>query len=254
VIAVSEADSISDVLQALGLRLTGGNPLTIKKRIAELGLSTGHFQRKRQKEGRESTHARPSPEGVFVYPSRKKSGNIAKFILRWGLKPYSCEQCGNEGKHNSKPLRLQLDHIDGDTANNTLSNLRFLCPNCHSQTETFAGRSASSKRRKLILSKWEECRDLGEVIAKCGLRPKTVRSILAAHGIEVPKMTPPKKFKIEWPSIEELTRLVWEAPVTHVARDLGVSGTSVKNHCSAVGVPVPPRGYWAKKYAEQIEA
>ena len=39
------------------------------------------------------------------------------------------------------PLTLAVDHIDGDFHNNEPSNVRFLCPNCHSQTENFAGRS-----------------------------------------------------------------------------------------------------------------
>ena len=38
-------------------------------------------------------------------------------------------------------LQLVIDHIDGDYHNNEASNLRFLCPNCHAQTESFAGRS-----------------------------------------------------------------------------------------------------------------
>jgi 5-methylcytosine-specific restriction endonuclease McrA len=40
-------------------------------------------------------------------------------------------------EHNGKPITLQIDHIDGDRENNTFENLRFICPNCHSQTETW---------------------------------------------------------------------------------------------------------------------
>ena len=39
------------------------------------------------------------------------------------------------------PLRLEVDHIDGDYHNNLAENLRFLCPNCHTQTDNFSGRS-----------------------------------------------------------------------------------------------------------------
>lgn len=42
---------------------------------------------------------------------------------------------------NGKPLMLQLDHIDGNHQNHVISNLRFICPNCHSQTETFSGKN-----------------------------------------------------------------------------------------------------------------
>jgi transposase-like protein len=60
-------------------------------------------------------------------------------------KPYECVFCGNTGKHNNLPLKLQVDHIDGNNSNNILDNLRFLCPNCHSQTSTYSGKNAKFK-------------------------------------------------------------------------------------------------------------
>lgn len=54
---------------------------------------------------------------------------------------YACARCGNEATWLGEPLTLDVDHIDGDLHNNTLENLRFLCPNCHRLTPNFAGRS-----------------------------------------------------------------------------------------------------------------
>lgn len=53
-----------------------------------------------------------------------------------------CEECGISSTWNNKFLRLQVDHIDGQCYNNTLENLRLLCPNCHSQTPTFSNRTS----------------------------------------------------------------------------------------------------------------
>ena len=53
---------------------------------------------------------------------------------------YKCTICGNNGVWMDQPLTLQLDHIDGDSTNNELSNLRLLCPNCHTQTETYGSK------------------------------------------------------------------------------------------------------------------
>jgi hypothetical protein len=48
----------------------------------------------------------------------------------------TCEMCGIS-EWNGKILPMEVDHIDGNTKNNNLSNLRVLCPNCHSQTPTW---------------------------------------------------------------------------------------------------------------------
>lgn len=89
---------------------------------------------------------------AYAAKSKKKQG--------WGRRPVglsrairtkltkerapACSICDLGREYNGRPLSLQLDHEDGDWANNTPDNLRWLCPNCHSQTETYAGRN---KRR-----------------------------------------------------------------------------------------------------------
>lgn len=53
---------------------------------------------------------------------------------------YRCSNC-SLSSWNNKPITLDLDHIDGDSSNNTFENLRFLCPNCHSQTDTYKAKN-----------------------------------------------------------------------------------------------------------------
>jgi 5-methylcytosine-specific restriction endonuclease McrA len=59
---------------------------------------------------------------------------------------YKCALCGNDGNHNGKELALQLDHIDGNAGHDLPANLRLLCPNCHSQTDTFVAKNKGSGR------------------------------------------------------------------------------------------------------------
>jgi hypothetical protein len=62
--------------------------------------------------------------------------SIKKYIFKNNIFKYECNICGID-KWNSKPIGLDLDHIDGNRNNNILNNLRLLCPNCHSQTHTY---------------------------------------------------------------------------------------------------------------------
>jgi len=72
------------------------------------------------------------------------SGTLRKFLTE--TKGYKCEIC-NLSKWNDKEISLHVDHIDGNSDNNFPVNIRLLCPNCHSQTETFCGRNIKNTKR-----------------------------------------------------------------------------------------------------------
>lgn len=57
---------------------------------------------------------------------------------------YECNEC-HVSDWNGKPLQLQIDHVDGNNKNNVVENLRYLCPNCHTQTETWGVRNVSEE-------------------------------------------------------------------------------------------------------------
>jgi 5-methylcytosine-specific restriction endonuclease McrA len=65
---------------------------------------------------------------------------LKKRMIKDGIKENKCEICGIV-EWNSNPLAMQLDHIDGNSHNHKLENLRLTCPNCHSQTETYCGKN-----------------------------------------------------------------------------------------------------------------
>ncbi len=69
-------------------------------------------------------------------------GKLRSRLVRAGLKVEQCEMCGLT-EWRGMPLPLELDHIDGDRHNNTIQNLRMLCPNCHAQTESWCRKRSS---------------------------------------------------------------------------------------------------------------
>jgi hypothetical protein len=79
-------------------------------------------------------------EELFVAGRPRNRGHLRQRLLREGLKEERCEECGL-GEWRGKPLRVTLHHLNGDQFDNRLENLRFLCPNCHSQTPNYGGRN-----------------------------------------------------------------------------------------------------------------
>lgn len=78
----------------------------------------------------------------------------SKHIYRYILEKQNgkCAICGIS-EHNGLPLVLELDHIDGNHTNNEEKNLRHLCPNCHSQTDTYKNKNVGNgrqSRRKVL--------------------------------------------------------------------------------------------------------
>lgn len=78
---------------------------------------------------------------VYCIQSDFPRGYLNKRLRKDNLMPYSCGICGNTGIWNNKPLTLQVDHINGMPNDNRIENLRWLCPNCHAQTSTWAGKN-----------------------------------------------------------------------------------------------------------------
>ena len=133
---VRESYSCAEVMRKIGYKSIGGNARdTVNRRIQELNLDISHWNPHLYQSQRISL------EDYFVKGVRRNGSNLRNKLLKNHLLEYKCAICGNEGYWNGQPITLQVDHINGDHNDNRLENLRFLCPNCHSQTETFAGRN-----------------------------------------------------------------------------------------------------------------
>ena len=89
----------------------------------------------------ERAYAVPDSE-FFVEGIRRSNAALRVRLVKSDLIPHEhCAECGQGQQWNGRVLVLELDHANGDSSDNRLTNLRFLCPNCHSQTPTFRNRS-----------------------------------------------------------------------------------------------------------------
>jgi len=142
--------SLRAVLQRLGLHPTGANYKTVQMTIARLGLDTRHFLGRGHLRGKSHGWARRLPLDVILVANSgyMSMWNLKRRLITGGLMESKCSECGLTEWRGGR-LGLVLDHINGDARDHRLENLRLLCPNCNSQTPTFAGRNR--RRRRLAL-------------------------------------------------------------------------------------------------------
>ena len=136
---IQESYSYSDCLRALGLGTKGGSSTDVlKRRIAELQCDISHFGIQPKGGG---SQAKYTLDEILIENSTYANiSSLKKRLINEGRMEYKCEKCGIS-EWLGEPLSLHLDHKNGINNDHRQENLRFLCPNCHSQTDTYAGKN-----------------------------------------------------------------------------------------------------------------
>lgn len=86
--------------------------------------------------------ARIPLDELLVAGKQRNRNHLKQRLYDAGLKVQRCETCGLD-RWNGRPIPLALHHVNGDRNDNRLQNLEILCPNCHSQTQSWSGRNRS---------------------------------------------------------------------------------------------------------------
>lgn len=152
------SNSYSDLLRKVGLNPKGGNPETLKRIIKEYNLNETQLNINRKKLYSNCAiqmHLKNKKSIEDILTNKVpyySSYNLLKRLIKEGYKNYCCEKCGIS-EWQGEPLSLQLEHIDGNHSNNSLDNLKILCPNCHSQTSTYAGKNVDHLQQRIIKNK-----------------------------------------------------------------------------------------------------
>jgi len=134
--AAKTARCFADIMRAVGLAQHGGNLKTVKGLIRQHNIETNFDLVAARRDGKRNW----SKEEIFCKDSKYHRSTLRNAVIRFGVIEYKCSKCGNDGSWLNQPLPLDIDHINGDNTNNSLDNLRFLCPNCHRQTPTWGQR------------------------------------------------------------------------------------------------------------------
>ena len=140
--AVETSTSLRQVLGKIGLKQAGGNYEQIKKYLDIYKIKSGHFKGKGWNKGMTGvSKPRISMKDILIKGSHYQSFKLKNRLYNTNIKERKCEECGWAKISIDGRLPLELDHINGDRHDNRLSNLRILCPNCHSLKVTHRGRN-----------------------------------------------------------------------------------------------------------------
>lgn len=226
--------NISEVLFKLGYSIKGNSWgfSQVRKRMEALGLTPQDFKGKSAL--KTNIEKIIDPRKLLCANSKHARNVLRRYILNNNLIPYKCAICGID-HWNGKTLSLELDHINGINNDNRLENLRFLCPNCHSQTTTYGSRNQQRNEskyeitedlRQLVESTYEKEKSVKRVSAVLGIRRCVVTQIVNESGQKHSNQLYVIRYDENW---NELKRY---GSLSECARDLINSGEIKTNHIS----------------------
>ncbi len=132
--AVAESYSVMEVMRKLGLKMAGGSHSHLSRKIRKLNIDTAHFTGQVHNKGKVANNRLTTAQVLVLLPEgspRTRHSQLKRAMLDSGVE-YECAKCFLVD-WNDLPIVLEVDHVNGEWLDNRIENLRFLCPNCHSQ-------------------------------------------------------------------------------------------------------------------------
>lgn len=187
---IHNSSNISEVLFKLGYPSNGNSwgYSLVKQRMVDLNINYSEFKGK-------STLAinqkKVNPEKILKENCKHARTVLRRYILKNNLLEYKCSVCGCT-EWNGKTLSLEIDHINGINNDNRIENLRFLCPNCHSQTTTYGSRNQkivnndydiTEDLKALIIDTYTKCKNKKKVYNQLNVRMVIIDKVINEAGL-----------------------------------------------------------------------
>lgn len=225
---VKTCTSMRELERKLGYGSIGNNGKTIQKVLNEYGISTEHFT------GQAKNTVVRSEENVFIKNSTATQATLRRWYIKGKYSEYKCAICGQPPIWNNKPLTLTLDHINGNNTDDRLENLRWICPNCDRQLDTFAGKNV-----ELSESPKYYCIDCGVEISYGHIRClKCEQQHRKQIGLSsIPLTRDELKYKIKTQSF------------TSIGNEFGVSDNAIRKWCIKLNLPTTKKQI--KNYSDE---
>lgn len=188
---LKKSSTISEVLFKLGYAVKGNSwgYSQVKRRMDDLNLDYSIFKGK-SAVIKITKLNNVRKEDILKENCKHQRTVLRRYVIKNNLIPYKCAICGCT-EWQGKTLSLELDHINGINNDNRLENLRFLCPNCHSQTSTYGSRNQQINSseydipddlRKMVEEKYDEVKSVKKVSSILGIRRCVVTKIVNESG------------------------------------------------------------------------
>jgi hypothetical protein len=231
---VKDSNTYTEVYKKLGIsKSSPKSNRWLKSIIEEFKIDISHFTTSEKRIG---IYNKEKSDILYASGDISNGTRINTSKLRSFMKYHNIEERCNVCKLNDwmdQPLRLDIDHINEDSTDNSINNLQFVCPNCHRQkTIPFVKSSGINNifRGKLYTPSF--CSKCNKELSK---KVKFCKSC-CKQGL----------FKIEWPTDEDLQKMLWEMPTTSISKLLNVSDAAIGKRCRVRKLTKPPVGYWRK--------
>ena len=220
--------SLSEMARKLNYKSRGVILYTIKDYMIKNNIDFSHFT------GQAKDTVVRSEDNVFIENSTASQRTLRKWYIKGEYTSYICSLCGQEPFWKGKPLTLRLDHINGCNKDNRLENLRWVCPNCDSQLDTYNGRNKNHGER--VEPEKHKCLDCNNMISL-----KSIRCRECSNKLNIQKIIEKQKEQgliLKDPiNRDDLKSLIREKSMVEVAEHYGITDNAIRKWCDKYGLP-----------------